>query len=331
MADFGVGEAAAAEGAKSAAETDAAITAAEAGSASEGASLYAGSGALADTAGAGLTAELGGTAVAPEIASTLSTVPGGVGLAPGSDSLATSANATGAPEIASTIQPVSAPGNLPVDASSIAGDTGLAPPPGSTEVADVIPPATAPTATNAEVSNAITNAEGGNSSIGSKLLDQLSNNKATAAALGLNAFSAYNANQRGKDAASQLKGAAAPFNDTGKDLLAQYKSGKLNPGDEFNINQWEQQQIAAVASQYGGNSTAARNAKGQIEARAQAMREQARKGLLDEGLKAMGMGTPLLTAAVQQQTQQDHALQQSQASALNSLMLLQALQARGTG
>ncbi len=263
-----------------------------------------------DAAGAGLSG-----ATIPELGADVSAIEGaGVG-APAASGLAPQVGA-GAVDIAG--------GDLATDAASIAGDTGLAPPPATAPVTDLSTAASG----SAPVTDLSTAAKG-TSGIGSSLLQTITKNPLLAGALGINAASAISANRAGKDAASQLKNAAGPFNDTGKDLLAQYKSGKLNPGDEFDINQWLHQAVTKANSQYGQGSTAARNAIGQLEAQAQAMREKAREGLLTEGLNAMNMGTGPLTTAIQAQAAQDRQLQAASGSALNSLMLLQAINRTG--
>lgn len=316
----GAGDAAAAGGAEAAGAAAAAPEVAGALDAGAGAGLAdLGAGTLALTDAGGLGAGASG-ATLPGLDAGVSAIEGaGVG-APAAAELAPQVGA-GAADIAG--------GDVATDAASIAGDVGLAPPAAPTSIG--APVTDLSTATNLAPITDLSTPAAGAPGIGSKLLSQLTGNPSVAGALGLNLASGIAQQRAGKDAASQLKAAAAPFNQTGQDLLAQYKSGKLNPGDEFKINQWQQEQIAKIKSQMGGNSTASRNAVAQIESQAQAMRDQARQGLLTQGLNALGMGTGPLTSAIQAQAQQDQALQQASGSALNSLLLLSALSKGGAG
>ena len=68
-----------------------------------------------------------------------------------------------------------------------------------------------------------------------------------------------------------------------------------------------------------------------VQQQAAAMRDQARQGLLTQGLNAAGMAAGPLTSAVQAEAQQDQAFSKSQSEAMQSLMLLQALKAKGAG
>ncbi len=203
---------------------------------------------------------------------------------------------------------------------------------------DAVPPSVAPVASNAQVDAAINAAQGGETasrSIGQKLLDSITGNPLTAGALALNGASAISQRNAGKDAASQLRGVAKPFSTEGQALLDQYHSGKLNPGDEFNINRWQHEQESKIRSDFArrgmSGSAAERAAIARAQEQAQGMRSSSLTGLLTQGLGAMGMATGPLTNAISAQAQQDQGFMQAQSSALNSLLLLQALQARGTG
>lgn len=171
--------------------------------------------------------------------------------------------------------------------------------------------------------------------IGQKLIDQITGNPLTAGALGLNLAGQMSARNAAKSIPGQLKQIAQPTSDISKSLLDQYQAGQISPSSEFDIQQWENQQLAAVKNYYAKagipDSQAAKTAIGNVQAKAAAMRDQSRQGLLTSGLQAAGMAAGPLTSAVQAQAQQDQALTQASGSALNSLLLLQAMQNKSGG
>lgn len=168
--------------------------------------------------------------------------------------------------------------------------------------------------------------------IGQKLLDQITNNPLTAGALGLNLASSLAQRNSANKLPTELKAAAGPASDVATSLIDQYKSGTINPSTEFDINKWEQQSIAQAKNYYAKagipDSTSAMHAVQQIRAQAAALRDQARQGLLTTGLNAAGIASGPLTAAAQASAQADQQFASAQGSALNSLMLLQAMQSK---
>lgn len=170
------------------------------------------------------------------------------------------------------------------------------------------------------------------STIAQKLLDQLQKNPLTAAGLAANVASQIAQKNSANNTAGKLNAIAAPTAGLSSDLLAQYKSGQLNAGSEFDINKWEQQAIAKAKSYYSKagmpDSTAALHSIQTIQAQANAMRDQSRQGLLTAGLNASQIAQGPLTAAVNAQANQDANFARSQASALNSLMLLKAMESK---
>lgn len=170
-------------------------------------------------------------------------------------------------------------------------------------------------------------------SIGQKLLNQITGNPLTAAALGLNVAGQLNAQKSGKTTAAQLQKLSQPAQDISTTLLDQYKTGQINPSTSFDIQQWKNQQIASTKNYYAKagipDSSAAQSAIANIEAKAVAMEDQARQGLLSSGLQAAGVAAGPASAAITAQAQQDQQLSQASGSALQSLMLLQAMQSGG--
>lgn len=167
----------------------------------------------------------------------------------------------------------------------------------------------------------------------SRMLGKITDNPLTAAGLGLTAYNAVANKPQGIGA--ELKEAAKPISDQAASLLAQYGRGEINPGDEFNINKWEHDQIARAQSFYAssgqGESTAALAAVGAIQQQAQAMRNQALQGLLQAGLQASGMALGPLTQAIQAQAAEDQQFAHATSSALQSLLLLQAMGTKTPG
>lgn len=166
-----------------------------------------------------------------------------------------------------------------------------------------------------------------------KLLAKITGNPLTAGALGLNAVSALSQRNSAKQVPAQLKAIGQPAADVSNSLLADYQAGRVAPGADFDINKWEQQQIAAANSYYsraGMPDSTAKLAKiRDIQAQAQSLRDKSRAGLLDGGLKALGIAQGPLSSAVTAQASQDQAFMQSQGQALQALMLLQAMQNKG--
>lgn len=154
-------------------------------------------------------------------------------------------------------------------------------------------------------------------------------NPLTAAALGLNVGSQVMQNRRGTSAANQVRQAAAPISQEAQTLLAQYGRGELNPGEEFRINQWEQEQIAAARDLYGragmADSTSMMDRVSKIEQQAQAMRDASLQGLLKMGLQASGMALGPLIQAIELESQSDTEFAHAQAQALQALILMQAM------
>lgn len=174
-------------------------------------------------------------------------------------------------------------------------------------------------------------AAGGGSFI-DKLIGSIKNNPLTAAGLGLNVASQLNNNKKSNSLSDQLKATGAPALTAGNDLISQYESGQIPSSTAFDIQKWQDQQIAAARQRYHamGDSTALANTEAQIRAQAQAMTDTARQGLLTSGLQALQVGQGPIASAAQAQAQQDSALSSSMGSALNSLLLLQALSKGGT-
>lgn len=179
------------------------------------------------------------------------------------------------------------------------------------------------------------NAPPGTATLGEKLLKKLTDNPLALVGLAANAASSLAQRKSSGTTADKLNQMGAPVSDVAKDLLEKYKSGEINAGAAFDINTWEQQQINKAKNYFAkagmSTSSSAVHAIEHIKAQATAMRDQSRQGLLTSGLQASQISYGPLTNAIQAQAQTDQAFSQSQAQALNALMLLQALQAKQPG
>lgn len=87
------------------------------------------------------------------------------------------------------------------------------------------------------------------------------------------------------------------------DIMAQYAAGKINPGTAFDIDKWQQQQTNAAKNYYAKagipDSDAARHAIANIEAQADAMRDNARQSLLTSGIAATNANLGVSQQALQ--------------------------------
>jgi hypothetical protein len=124
----------------------------------------------------------------------------------------------------------------------------------------------------------------------------------------------YNRMQAGKYA-KELNAVAQPQRDVGNSLLAQYQAGKLNPADQFAIDQWKNGAIAQTMDYYAKNgmadSTMAKNAVAGIASKAEAMRQAALNNLLTQGNNILNTANQYQQLAIQAQQQGDMALMQN--------------------
>ncbi len=89
----------------------------------------------------------------------------------------------------------------------------------------------------------------------------------------------------------------------GEDLINQYKSGKLNPADQFAIDQWSQGALAQTQDYYNraglADSSMAKNAIEAIKSRAVAMKQEALNNLLTMGTNILNITDRYQAMAVQ--------------------------------
>lgn len=104
--------------------------------------------------------------------------------------------------------------------------------------------------------------------------------------------------------ANQYRGLASAQRGAGEDLVAQYRSGKLNQADQYAIDQWEQGAIAQTKDYYAraglSDSSMAKNAEASIHNAAVARKQEALNNLLT-------MGTNILNITDRYQAMAVHA------------------------
>ena len=119
---------------------------------------------------------------------------------------------------------------------------------------------------------------------------------------------------------SQMQSLSGPQRRMGEQLLAQYESGKLNAGDAARIDQWEQSAIAQSRQFFSragtADSTQAQTSEQNIKQQAEAMRQQALKGLLTTGLNTLNVTDQYQAAGLEAEMQAD---QQATQAAMNFL------------
>ena len=310
---------------------------------------------VAGASGAGVDAVLGGAGVgADTLGAAAATLPEGgynpallAANATGTASDATSAGGlvAGNPvsagaTTASALTPASAPG-AGVDAAAGSGlgadTTGLnalptsAPtvPPGALSADMAVPDPTAA----ANPPGLMQQALNGASSLGSKALNGIANNPLQAGALGLAGYNVLSQKQMqasASDFANQLKQLGIPLNNASNQLLANYAAGKLNPGDQYAIQQFVQQNVAQAKQYYAsaglGDSSMAQQAIAQIEAQGQAMTSAALQSYLTSATQLATAGNAPITAGINQQIAADQQLQNSQSNVLLALAQMAAAQ-----
>lgn len=143
-----------------------------------------------------------------------------------------------------------------------------------------------------------------------KAMSTITKNPLQAANVGLGATSLLK--QLGAPSAQkQFNAVGGPTKDVSNQLLKQFSSGQVTGADAFAIQQYAQQQKSAIDQYYAqaglSNSSMHTQAIAEIDARAEAMRQQAVQNLLTGGLKAAGVSDPTLTAGIKAGVDQDAA------------------------
>ena len=114
--------------------------------------------------------------------------------------------------------------------------------------------------------------------------------------------------------AGQYRGLGSAQRGAGEALIAQYQSGKLNPADQYAIDQWSQGAIAQTQDYYNraglGDSSMAKNAIEGIKNRAVAMKQEALNNLLTMGTNILNITDRYLSMAVQAELAANQALGQ---------------------
>jgi hypothetical protein len=124
----------------------------------------------------------------------------------------------------------------------------------------------------------------------------------------------------------QLMGLAQGPQQAANTAYGQYSSGQLAPSDQLAIAQWQQgqeQQLKNYYAQAGlGDSSMAQQALGQIGTQANAMRDQARQGYLQQALQATGAAGQPISQAVYSQLAQDQQARDAQQNFMSTLAMM---------
>jgi hypothetical protein len=136
------------------------------------------------------------------------------------------------------------------------------------------------------------------------LLSKLGITGANAPLLGLQAYRALKGPETSTAEKTMLE-SAKPLNEQARSLMQFYNSGKLQPADEQKINDFVQQQTAAVNdywSRAGAPDSSGRLAQlQQVQERANALRDETRQGYLVQALQAAGVGNQATSTLAQLQ------------------------------
>lgn len=112
--------------------------------------------------------------------------------------------------------------------------------------------------------------------------------------------------------ANQYRGLASAQRGAGEDLVAQYRSGKLNQADQYAIDQWEQGAIAQTKDYYAraslSDSSMAKNAEASIHNAAVARKQEALNNLLTMGTNILNITDRYQAMAVQAELAANQAL-----------------------
>ena len=355
MADAGIGEAAAAEGAKGAGEAIA----------GEGLAAEMGFDTAAGGAGLASTAE-GLAAAAPAIDAGVSnlaatgaagdTLGGGASTLGSTSGAATPALAPSAAPVASGAVPAGA--GAPDALAETVGEgigagtpaTGTLPPTTpAASASSVVPEGAFPAGTQAPAP-VVEGGIGGPGGVAgtttgpastdylSKGLDALKGIKPmdalTAAGLGYNMYSQQQQKKAMGDMQKKVANAVAPLESTQGQLLSQYNSGSLTAADAAGIQDYVAGSKAQIRQQYASmgqaNSPQQAQAEAAIDQKAAAMTDQALKNYLTEALQTTGAITGPYAAIAGQQIAADTGLQNAAKGVFNAIGAQQSGRPAGT-
>lgn len=151
-------------------------------------------------------------------------------------------------------------------------------------------------------------------------------------ALAQGMLSSRKASQEPAALRNQLMQATAGQRAVGEQLLNQYQSGQIGAAAKSQIDQMTAAQVAAIKQRYaqmGRNpetDSAAQNEIAMAQQRQLQLYEQARQGILQQGLQAAGMASGPVQNAVLQQYQANKANEQNMYNLLLSLARMQQQQ-----
>ena len=363
MADFGVGEVAATEGAKGAGEALAAPAAASevvatpfaaapavtgtalapaAAGAGGAAALEAGTagaeGAIAGGAGTpAVPGAIGAAAAAPEISASIApeVAAGAGGAAAATDPLVANLASTGTAGSDIAGGGLSGAAAAPSAAApSVSGAADLGAGAGEVGAPETSPFYPAGTQAAAPVVEKSMQTPDWLSKGMGAIANMSPNTALTGAGLGLNAYSQIAARNAMGDMQKQIKGAVAPLSSTQQGLLAQYNSGQLSAADQQAIQDYTAASKAQIRQQYAqmgqANSPQMAQAEAAVDQKAAAMMDQALKNYLTEALSVTGAITGPYAGLATQQIAQDAGLQNAAKGVFSAMGAQQSGRPAGT-
>lgn len=127
---------------------------------------------------------------------------------------------------------------------------------------------------------------------------------------------------QGQATAKAMSGVGAAQREQGQALLNQYKSGQINPGDQYAIEQWKSNALAQSRQYFAQSgqtdSSQAKAAEAQIEAQAVNMHQTALQSILQQGLSTLNVTDQYQAQAIQMELQNSQQALQNTTNFFNA-------------
>lgn len=156
---------------------------------------------------------------------------------------------------------------------------------------------------------------GGQQSFTDQLIQQMRQNALSLGLMGAGTALTLSAGQKEMPNQQQMQGLGTEAAATAQQLMQQYRSGALSPGQQAGLDQLIQntknQLRQYFASTGQADSTAAAQAMAQVDQQGMMMKQQMLDSALQQGLSAIGVAQGPLNTIAQYQLGQDNALRQA--------------------
>lgn len=155
----------------------------------------------------------------------------------------------------------------------------------------------------------------GQQSFTDSLIAQMRQNALSLGLMGAGTLASLSAGKPDMPNQAQIQGLGTEAASVANQLISQYKSGTLSPGQQASIDQLTQNtknQLRQYFASIGqADSTAAAQAMAQVDKEAMVMKQQMLDGALQQGLAAIGVAQGPLNTIAQYQLGQDQQLRQA--------------------